>query len=292
LNTLERLITFAKQLRPLEWAFVLSLIIHALVLSIHFRAAERMNRLIQNTDLPLTLVNIRLQSDPRQNAQAQALAQSTLNGGGDQSELMASSPLPSAPKNQSAPDHEELRSETQRLKALESQQNKLLAQVKAEVAELGLTQPEKFNPEQESRRQRLLALIAEIEARIELSHKEPRKRYFAPSTQQSAFALYYDVMRRKIEAQGTRHFPSMNGTKLYGALIMAVHVNTSGQILRVEVLEGSGQSELDKRAQAIVLSSGPFPPFGPELEGLADQLAMVSKYTFTPEGTSLSAQTK
>jgi len=272
-----------EQVTPVMWAFLLSIVIHATLLSLRFEVPEHLNRLFQNNNLPLILVNVRLKADS--NLHAQALAQTNLTGGGDDNLGRLRSPLPSARKSVEAADSEDLERQETTLKSLEAEQAKLLTQVKAQLANLSTAQPHVSSPEQESKRQRLLQMLAEIEARIEQTNKRPHKRYFSPSTRQSEFAVYYDQMRQKIETFGTQHFPIFKGRKIYGSLTMVVNVNSLGQILSVQILESSGQIELDRRAQAIVMSSGPFPAFSPELIAKADQLALISKFSFTENGT-------
>ncbi len=272
-----------EQMTPVMWAFLFSLGIHAALLSLHFEVPEHLNRLFQNSNLPLILVNVRLKADP--NIHAQAIAQTNLIGGGEDNTGRLRSPLPSARRSVDAQDSEDLDRQETNIKSLEAEQSKLLALVRTQLSNLSATQPNLANPDQDSKRQRLLQMLAEIEARIEQNNKRPHKRYFSPSTRQSEFAIYYDQMRKKIETFGTQHFPSFRGHKIYGALTMVVTINSSGQILSVQVLESSGQVELDRRAQAIVMSSGPFAAFSPELIAKADQLALVSKFSFTENGT-------
>jgi protein TonB len=276
-------IVYAKNLRPIEWALGASLLLHGVLLSIKFQVPERFDRFVQNTEFPLILVNIRLKAD--ENLKAQAVAQTNLDGGGEEQSGRMSSPLQNSARTVESADSEDVYRDEAEIKALAVQQNKLLAQVRLQVAELNLTQPDPTNLEQESKRRRLLKLMAEIEAKVELTNKRPHKRFFSPSTKESAFALYFDEMKRKIESYGTRNFPSTGGVKLYGALTMAVTVNSLGQILSVEVIEGSGFSTLDRRAQAIVFSSGPFSIFSHDLSAKADQISLISKFTFSPDGT-------
>ena len=278
-----KFIVLLKNLRPIEWALATSLFFHAAVLSIKFHAPEQFDRLIQNTNLPLILVNIHLKADS--NLKAHALAQSNLEGGGEELKGRMTSPLPNAAHTNNAQDAEDLNQEEVSLKALSAQQNKLLAQVRAQMAELNLTQPDPSNPERESKRRRMLEMLAEIESKIEISNQRPHKRYFSPSTKESVFAIYFDEMRRKIERHGTQNFPAIAGSKLYGTLTMMVTVNSLGQVLSVEIIQGSGRVELDKRAQAIVLSAGPFSAFNTTLKSKADQIALVSKFIFSSDGT-------
>ncbi len=277
------LINQLQHLNAITWAFMGSLVIHATLLSLHFNIPEKLDRVFQNNNLPLILVNVRLKAET--NTHAQAIAQSNLSGGGEDSTGRMSSPLLSARRTVDAQDAEDLERQESALKSLQAEQSRLLTQIKTQLASLGPVQPHPLSPDQESKRQRLLQMLAEIEARIDQTNKRPHKRYFSPSTRQSEFALYYDEMRQKIENYGTQNFPSLQGRRLYGSLTMVVTVNAIGQVLSVQVLEGSGKPELDRRAQAIVMSSGPFAAFGPALLSKADQVALVSKFTFTESGT-------
>jgi protein TonB len=65
---------------------------------------------------------------------------------------------------------------------------------------------------------------------------------------------------------------------------MTVIINSRGQVLSAQVLESSGHIDLDRRAQAIVMSSGPFAAFTPALLAKADQLALVSRFSFKENG--------
>ena len=60
---------------------------------------------------------------------------------------------------------------------------------------------------QEERRRQLLQLLAEIEKRVNEENARPKKRYISPATREEVYAIYYDVLRRKIEERGTRNFP-------------------------------------------------------------------------------------
>ena len=97
----------------------------------------------------------------------------------------------------------------------------------------------------------------------------------------SDLVLYYDTVRRKIEARGTSNFPEINGRKLYGELTMMITVNHDGRVFDTEVVESSGSRHLDRLAEAIAQSSGPFESFGLAMRNRADQLIMVSRFRFT-----------
>ena len=110
-------------------------------------------------------------------------------------------------------------------------------------------------------------------------------RVARPATQEAVYAVYYEALRRKVEDKGTQNFPEQDGHKLYGELIMVITVNHDGRVLDTEVVQGSGNRLLDRRAEAIARAAGPFGHFGPAIRARADQLAMVSRFKFTRDQT-------
>ena len=174
--------------------------------------------------------------------------------------------------------------------ALLEQQTQLLAQLRRQVAALPPPDPRKPSENageraQEERRRQLVKILAEIERRINEENARPKKRYISPSTREAAYAVYYDALRRKVEDKGTENFPEKAGSKLYGELTMIVTVNHDGRVLETEVVQGSGNPLLDRRAQAIARAAGPFGHFTPEMRAKADQIAVVSRFKFTREQT-------
>ncbi|MEZ7848252.1 MAG: TonB family protein, partial [Polaromonas sp.] len=73
--------------------------------------------------------------------------------------------------------------------------------------------------------------------------------------------------------------------KRYGELTMALTVNANGQLLASEVMRSSGNLTLDRQAQSIALRSAPFGRFTPEMQRQADQIVMISRFTFTRDDT-------
>jgi protein TonB len=92
-------------------------------------------------------------------------------------------------------------------------------------------------------------------------------------------------MRRKIEAQGTEDFPVHNGEKLYGSLTMLIEVNSQGRVVQTQVLQSSGNAELDQQAQRIVYQAHGFGPFSPAMRAQAQALEMVTRFVFAKDST-------
>ncbi len=273
------------RLSPLHIALGVSIALHALLLSVRFIDPEGFNRVFQDTPLEVILVNAR--SDERPD-QAQAIAQASLAGGGDADQGRATSPLPSAALTRIGEDLEESQ---RRMDHMLEQQTQVLAQLRRELSALPTPQPPLPSDSstgllsREQKRQHLQKLLAEIERRINEENSRPRKRYISPATREESFAIYYDALRRKVEDKGTQNFPEHGGNKLYGELVMILTVNHDGRVLDTEIVEGSGNRQLDRRAEAIARAAGPFGSFGPAMRAQADQLAVVSRFKFTRQQT-------
>jgi protein TonB len=268
----------------LQKALFISFAIHGALLTLRVAAPERFDRLFSDAPLEVILVNTRVKADAPD--KAQAMAQTQLAGGGELKSGRAASPLPSAATTSAGDTTESMQ---RQVAAMRKQQSLLLAQAKNLLAQLPPPQTHKTQAEQEAveqKRRQLLKLLAEIEERINQDNARPRKHYVSPATQQVAYALYYDALRRKIEDRGTRYFPATpSGQKLYGELTMIITVNTDGRVLATEVVQASGLPELDRRAQAIATAAGPFGVFNDEMRQQADQLAVVSRFIFSRDNT-------
>ena len=284
-----------QRLSTLQVALAISVALHALLLTLRFAAPEQFIRVFQDTPLEVILVNAR--SDEAPDA-PQAIAQAHLAGGGDAAQGRATSPLPPSMHTQLG---DALQDQDQRIERLQQQQQRLLTQLRQQLASLPEQQPERTpdRPQNappptdgtapEQQRELLLKLLAEIERRINEENARPRKRYVRPSTREASYALYYDDLRRKIEERGTSHFPQAGGRKLYGELTMLITVNHDGQVLSTEVLQASGQPVLDRHAQSIVHSLT-FGRFNPDMRVAADQIVVVSRFRFTSDATLQTQQ--
>ena len=270
----------------LQWALGASIAVHAALLSVRFVDPDAFNRVFKDTPLEVILVNARTSERP---TKAQAIAQASMVGGGDAPAGRATSPLPPAPLSQSG-DANEAQAQAE-LQTLKEQQNLLLAEVRSRLAAMPAPDPNRPDspaPEQvqrEQTRRQLSKLLAEIEKRIQTENERPRKRYIGPSTREEVYAIYYDRLRRRIEDKGTENFPETAGKKMYGELTLAVTVNFDGRIHQVEIVEGSGNRALDRRAMAIVRSAGPFGRFNPAMRRQAEQIWVVSRFKFTRDDT-------
>ena len=273
-----------RNMSTLSIALLISVVVHAGLLTVRFVDPERFNRVFQDTPLEVILVNAKSNEKPDM---AKAIAQASLAGGGDLEAGRATTPLPLSSLTSMGDANEDMQ---RKLDALQEQQMLMLSTIKQQLAALPPKDPRVSaqNAEaqaQEQRRKQLLQLLAEIEKRINEQNARPKKRYISPATREEVYASYYDTLRRKIEDRGTQNFPEAAGNKLYGELTMIVTVNYDGRVLDTEVVETSGITALDRRAQSIAKTAGPFGRFSDEMRRRADQIVVVSRFKFTREET-------
>lgn len=277
----------------LTWAILVSVAVHAVLLTVRFVDPEGFNRVFKDTPLEVVLVNAKTNEKP---FKAQAMAQANLAGGGDAARGMATSPLPPSATVELGDSADEARRQIQQL---QEQQQQILAEIRRELALLPPPDPARDSGtpeerEQEERRKQLLRQLASIEKRINEENARPKKRYISPATQEAVYALYYDNLRRKIEERGTRDFPEFQGKRLYGELVMNITVDGQGRVVEADVINRSKSRNLDRRAVAIVQAAAPFGPFTAAMRKEADQIVVTSRFRFTRdeglEATPLATQ--
>ena len=277
---LSRPFAFLQSSSTLQKTFAVSLLLHAAVLTVRFADPTRFDRIFQDTPLEVVLVNAKSKDKPEQ---AKAIAQASLAGGGELEKGRATSPLPPSALTSVGDSAEDAQ---RQIDALQFEQTQLMAQIRKELASLPLPNPvlatdSPADVQREEKRRQLLQILAEIERRVSQENARPKKRYISPATREEVYATYYDALRRKIEEKGTVNFPEAAGKKMYGELTMLLTVNHDGQVLSTEVVMTSGNLSLDRRAQAIVRSTGPFGIFSEAMRRKADQIVVVSRFKFT-----------
>jgi protein TonB len=276
-----------KSLSTLQWALALSVLLHGTLLAVRLVNPEGFQRAFQDTKLEVVLVNAHSDDKPDK---AQAIAQVNLAGGGDSAERrLVSTPLPATAQDSTG---NSLITQNQRqIDAMQEQQQQLIAQIKTRLAVMPKPDPRRKSNDPEARaqadkRQRLSKLLAAIERRVQEENSRPRKRWLSPATLGATYAIYYDTMRQKIEDRGTQDFPQDGwGRKLYGELMMSLIVDKDGRVLDVQVVQSSGDRTLDRLAEAIAQSAGPFGPFTPAMRQDTDQFDVTARFRFTHDQT-------
>lgn len=268
--------------RALWWALGVSLALHALLLSLHFKFPEA-SRIVQDKALEIILVNSRSAHRPKD---AQALAQANLDGGGDTDQnRRAKTPLPPSSRQQAGSDLEHAQ---KRVQALEAQQQKLLGErSRIKQAERKDTPPQPEPTPTLSGRDlansalAMARLEAEIARSTEEYNKRPRKKFIGTRTAEYRYARYMEDWRLKVERVGTLNYPQAARGRLYGSLQLSVWIRTDGSVDKIEIERSSGQRVLDDAARRIVHMASPFAPFPPDIQRDTDVLVITRNWTFT-----------
>ena len=260
-----------------------SVLLHVVLLSIHFGFPDALRWKSANQPLEVVLVNAKGHEKPER---AKALAQANLDGGGNTSERRrATSPLPVTSPREPGRSLAETR---RRQRELEAQQQKLLAQTREQRAaatpEGQKPTPDEASPESgrdmADRSLAMLQLQAQIDRQTRAYQERPRKRFIGANTREYRFAQYEDEWRSKIERVGTLNYPPEARGKLYGTLRLTVTVRPDGTVDSIELDRSSGLKVLDQAAFRIVKLSAPFAVFPDAIRKDTDLLVITRTWFF------------
>ena len=277
--------------RRLELAIAISLALHALLLTLHFKFPDAASAMREKA-MDIVLVNSKSAKKPRE---AQALAQANLDGGGNTDEnRRARTPLPPTLQQTTGADMEQMQ---RRVRDLEARQQTLLTQAKslrsAAPAENASEQPAPVPTLSGSDLAESARAMARLEGEISKSvdeyNKRPRKKYLGARAEEYRFAQYIEDWRQKIERVGTLNYPEAARGKLYGSLILTVSINADGQVSRIDINKSSGHKVLDDSARRIVQMASPYAVFPPDIRRDTDVLEITRTWHFT-QGDQLSAK--
>jgi protein TonB len=269
--------------RNLWIALAVSLLIHAVLLTLHFKFPDA-SRAFQERALDIILVNSKSARKP---ANAQALAQANLDGGGNtEQNRRARTPLPPASKQQSG---SELEQAEKRVQALEAQRQRLLTQASSSSAVVAGADKEAQPEPAPVMSGRDLANSALAMARLEGEiardtdeyNKRPRKKFIGTRTEEYRFAQYIEDWRLKVERIGTLNYPEAAKGKLYGTLLLTVTIKSDGAVDKVEIDRSSGHRILDDAARSIVKMAGPYAAFSMDIRRDTDILVITRSWKFT-----------
>ncbi|EJL83382.1 hypothetical protein PMI16_04294 [Herbaspirillum sp. CF444] len=279
--------------RFLTIALAGSVVIHAVLLGVHFAAPDAFRLKPADPGLEVILVNARHDKAP---VKADAIAQANLDGGGNANDGRAKSPLPDMRKVENG---DSVKAAQRKVAELEAQQQKILSQMNKVTPTVATPEREKQKeaPPQINAKDLLdtakavARMEAEVARNIEEYNKRPKKTQITARTREAGYALYYKAMQEKIERLGTLNFPQKDGKKLYGELVIYIPVFQDGTIYEkeggVRVERGSGNAALDSAALAIVRRSAPFGRFPDNMRTTSkdDIWEIITRFRFTHEET-------
>ncbi len=271
----------------MAYAIAGSLLVHAVVLTIHFSPFDLSKLIDKGPPLEIALVNAKTTAKP---TKADILAQAHLDGGGNtDADRRAKTPLPVLPMNSA---DEQVAVATQRVEKLEQQTRELMTQLRS--APIAATQQKPVEVAEQSElptanelMQRTLETIkleAQIAKDMEAYQKRPKRRFVGARAEEYRFARYVEDWRLKVERIGNLNYPEAAREKrLY------VSIKSDGSVEKVDINHSSGSRILDAAAVKIVEMSAPFARFPPDIKRDTDILHITRTWTFT-KGDSLVSQ--
>jgi protein TonB len=271
--------------RALSAAFGLSILLHGVALSVHFKFPDALRWRSANAPLEVVLVNAKTREKP---SNADVLAQANLDRGGNVDQRRrARTPLPVTEPRKPGKD---LAQAQRRMQQLEAQQQRLLAQAREARTRAPLETPQNpaaaEAPAQPSGRDladlslAAMRLQAQIDKQIEEYQKRPRKKFIGARAAEYRFAQYEEDWRAKVERVGTLNYPAEARGKMYGNLRLTVTIRPDGTVESIELDRSSGLKILDAAAFKIVRMATPFAVFPADIRRDTDLLIITRTWFF------------
>src|SRR5205823_9724086 len=199
--------------RVLAMALGTSIVLHAVLLAVHFKFPAALRWQAPEPRMEVVLVNAKTRERP---SKAEVLAQANLDRGGNVDERRrARSPLPVTEPKHPGRDLSEAQ---RRVRELEAKQQELLAMAREAQAKVAApptqsTPAEQTAPQPSGRDLADLALAAmrlqaQIDKQIDDYQKRPRKKFIGANAAENRFAQYEEEWRAKVERLGTVNYPA------------------------------------------------------------------------------------
>lgn len=274
--------------RSFTVALGLSIVLHAVVLSVHFKLPGIIHDKYLSQPLEVVLVNSKTRAKP---AKADVLAQANLDGGGNTDEnRRAKTPLPVLKDAERGADAKRA---ARRVQELEAQQLKMMTRLQAAKSVAATEQPKAAPaaeaPQPQASGQDLATstlAIARMEAQISRQsdeyNKRPKKEFVGSRAREYRFAQYVEDWRQKVERIGNLNYPDSARGRVYGSLVLTVSIKADGSLDAVEVRRSSGHQILDRAAERIVTMASPYASFPPNIRRDTDILVITRTWTFAP----------
>jgi protein TonB len=268
--------------RVLAMALGTSIVLHAVLLAVHFKFPAALRWQASEPRMEVVLVNAKTRERP---SRAEVLAQANLDRGGNVDERRrARSPLPVTQPKQPGGDLSEAQ---RRVRELEARQQELLAMAREAQTKQSArgTPAEQAAPQPTGRDLADLALAAmrlqaQIDKQIDDYQKRPRKKFIGANAAEYRFAQYEEDWRAKVERWGTVNYPAEARGKLYGNLRLTVTIRPDGSVEAIELDRSSGLKVLDAAAFKIVKMAGPFAAFPASIRRDTDLLVITRTWFF------------
>ena len=271
--------------RVFSAALGLSIVLHAMVLSVHFKFPDALRWKSANAPLEVVLVNAKTRDKP---SRADVLAQANLDRGGNVDQRRrAKTPLPVTEPRKPGKD---LTDAQRRVQRLEAQQQRLLAQARESSTRVPVeaqqpapapeTSPRLAGRDLADLSLAAMRLQAQIDKQIEEYQKRPRKKFIGARAAEYRFAQYEEDWRVKVERVCTLNYPAEARGRTYGNLRLTVTIRPDGTVDSIELDRSSGLKVLDAAAFKIVRMATPFAAFPPDIRRDTDLLVITRTWFF------------
>jgi protein TonB len=282
----------APQRRVLFWGMTtgmacaagISVVLHAIVLSIHFAPPDLKRLFDRGPPLEIALVNAKSKEKPQK---AEILAQANLDGGGNtDADRRARTPLPVLPKDSA---REDIALATERVQTLEKQTQELITQLRnapslpVQPRPTDQAQPTESPTANEMMQRTMdaMRLEAQIAKDLDAYAKRPKRHFVGSRAEEYRYARYVEDWRLKVERIGNLNYPeAARKQKLYGSLVITVSIRADGSVEDVIVNKTSGKRVLDAAAVHIVRLAAPYAAFPPDVRRDTDILHITRTWTF------------
>lgn len=271
--------------RVLRAALAISVLLHGVALSLHFKLPDSLRWKSANTTLEVVLVNAKSRQRP---ARPDVLAQANLDRGGNVDDARrATTPLPvTEPRNPG----KELADAQRRVRQLEAQQKRLMLQTRKAESRVPAAAQRPAPAEEQAQHPSgrdladmalaTMRLQAQIDKQFEEYQKRPRKKFIGANAAEYRFAQYEEDWRVKVERVGMLNYPPEARGKLYGNLRLTVTIRPDGSVEAVELDRSSGLKVLDEAAFKIVRLAAHYAPFPPDIRRDTDLLVITRTWFF------------
>jgi periplasmic protein TonB len=273
-----------RQSRVFTLAMAASIVLHGIVLSIHFQMPSS-NRVTPSTTMEVVIVNSKTRARP---TQAQVLAQSNLDGGGNIDEARRARTNSATLREDRVGD--DVRDAQRRVQELEAQQRQLLTQIAPQPTPSPSIAAREAPPEppRELRgvdlRDSSIAMIRSLEAQVSRQideyNQRPKKTFVGTRASEYRFAQYVEDWRLKVERVGNLNYPDSARGRIYGSLRLTVSINADGTLNKLDIDRSSGQAVLDQAAEKIVKMAAPFARFPDNIRRDTDILVITRTWHF------------
>jgi protein TonB len=268
--------------RVFAMALGTSIVLHAVLLAVHFTFPSALRWQKSEPRMEVVLVNAKTRERP---AKAEVLAQANLDRGGNVDESRrARSPLPVTHPKQPGRDLVEAE---RRVRELEARQQELLAVARDAQAKQSprSAAAEQAAPQPSGRDLADLALAAmrlqaQVDKQVDEYQKRPRKKFIGANAAEYRFAQYEEDWRAKVERFGTVNYPAEARGRLYGNLRLTVTLRPDGSVEAIELDRSSGLKVLDAAAFKIVRMAGPYAVFPASIRRDTDLLVITRTWFF------------